>query len=96
MLRPKPKWLEPLFPCGGAAGAASAIKVLSQAGPTAISIRGITQLEGLGYPHVFEEPDSEDVTLTWPRTIPLREGDRGPDIAREIVSFLGRSLRGKR
>ncbi|HSX82220.1 MAG TPA: alpha/beta hydrolase, partial [Candidatus Saccharimonadia bacterium] len=27
--------------------------------------------------HVFDEPDTDHVVLTWPRTIPLREGDRG-------------------
>jgi haloalkane dehalogenase len=26
---------------------------------------------------VFDEPDSDHVVLTWPRTIPMREGDRG-------------------
>ena len=30
-----------------------------------------------GYHHVFDEPDSDHVVLTWPRTIPMREGDRG-------------------
>jgi len=53
------------------------IKIISQNGPTATSMRGISQLEGLAYHHVFEEPESDSVTLTWPRTIPLHEGDRG-------------------
>ena len=52
-------------------------KVLSQHGPTATTIRGMTQEEGRAYHHVFDEPDSDHVVLTWPRTIPLREGDRG-------------------
>ena len=52
-------------------------KVLSQHGPTATTVRGMTQEEGRAYHHVFDEPDSDHVVLTWPRTIPLREGDRG-------------------
>jgi pimeloyl-ACP methyl ester carboxylesterase len=53
------------------------IKVLSQHGPSATSVRGMSELEARGYHHVFDEPDSDHVVLTWPRTIPLREGDRG-------------------
>jgi haloalkane dehalogenase len=64
------------------------IKVISQYGPTATSTRGITQLEGLAYHHVYEEPESDSVTLTWPRTIPLREGDRGWQDMRRIQSRL--------
>jgi pimeloyl-ACP methyl ester carboxylesterase len=45
-------------------------KVLSHGGVSAISRRR-------GYHHAFDEPDSDHVVLTWPRTIPLREGDRG-------------------
>ena len=37
----------------------------------------MTQDEARGYHHVYDERESETVTLTWPRTIPLREGDRG-------------------
>ena len=39
--------------------------------------RGMSPEEALAYHHVFDEPDSDHVVLTWPRTIPLREGDRG-------------------
>jgi haloalkane dehalogenase len=52
-------------------------KVLSQHGPTATSVRGMTDNEARAYHHVFDEPDSDHVVLTWPRTIPMREGDRG-------------------
>ena len=52
-------------------------KALSHHGPTAITVRGMTEDEGRAYHHVFDEPDSDHVVLTWPRTIPMREGDRG-------------------
>ena len=52
-------------------------KVLSQHGPSAISRRGMTEDEARAYHHVFDEPDSDHVILTWPRTIPMRQGDRG-------------------
>jgi haloalkane dehalogenase len=52
-------------------------KVLSQHGPSAISRRGMSEAEARAYHHVFDEPDSDHVVLTWPRTIPMREGDRG-------------------
>jgi haloalkane dehalogenase len=52
-------------------------KVLSQHGPSATTVRGMTPDEARAYHHVFDEPDSEHVVLTWPRTIPVREGDRG-------------------
>lgn len=52
-------------------------KVLSHAGPSAISKRGMTEAEARAYHHVFDEPDSDHVVLTWPRTIPMRDGDRG-------------------
>lgn len=55
------------------------LKVLSQHGPSALSTRGMTPDEGRAYHHVFDEPDSDHVVLTWPRTIPMREGDRGWD-----------------
>ncbi len=52
-------------------------KVLSQHGPSAVSARGLSEEEARAYHHVFDEPDSEHVVLTWPRTIPMRAGDRG-------------------
>jgi haloalkane dehalogenase len=52
-------------------------KVLSHGGPSTISKRRMTAAEKRGYHHVYDEPDSESVTLTWPRTIPMNEGDRG-------------------
>lgn len=52
-------------------------KVLSHHGPSAVTARGLTEEEARAYHHVFDEPDSEHVVLTWPRTIPMREGDRG-------------------
>jgi pimeloyl-ACP methyl ester carboxylesterase len=52
-------------------------KVLSQHGPSVTTRRDMTESEARGYNHVFEEPDSDHVVLTWPRTIPMREGDRG-------------------
>lgn len=58
-------------------------KVLSQHGVSAISKRGMTEAEARAYHHVYDEPDSDHVVLTWPRTIPMREGDRGwEDMAR--------------
>src|SRR5258707_14060475 len=53
------------------------MKVLSQHGPSATTQRGMSEMEARAYHHVFDEPDSDHVVLTWPRTIPLREGDRG-------------------
>jgi pimeloyl-ACP methyl ester carboxylesterase len=52
-------------------------KVLSHGGPSTIAKRRMTRTEKRGYHHIYDEPDSETVVLTWPRTIPLREGDRG-------------------
>jgi pimeloyl-ACP methyl ester carboxylesterase len=52
-------------------------KVLSRQGPSAISKRGMSEGEARAYHHVFDEPDSDHVVLTWPRTIPMQEGDRG-------------------
>jgi haloalkane dehalogenase len=52
-------------------------KVLSQHGPSATTVRGLTEDEERAYHHVFDEPDSDHVVLTWPRTIPMQEGDRG-------------------
>jgi len=53
------------------------VKVLSQHGPSAITQRGMSDAEAAAYHHVFDEPESDAVVLTWPRTIPMREGDRG-------------------
>jgi pimeloyl-ACP methyl ester carboxylesterase len=53
------------------------LKVLSHHGPSATSQRGMSAAEARAYHHVFDEPDSDRVVLTWPRTIPMREGDRG-------------------
>ena len=53
------------------------MKVLSHSGPSLITKRGITEIEAKGYHHVYDEPDSDHVVLVWPRTIPIREGDRG-------------------
>lgn len=52
-------------------------KVLSQHGPSALTQRGMSEEEARAYHHVFDEPGSDHVVLTWPRTIPMREGDRG-------------------
>jgi haloalkane dehalogenase len=63
-------------------------KVLSQHGPAVTSVRGMTPEEARGYHHVFDEPDSDHVALTWPRTIPMREGDRGWQDMRMIEERL--------
>lgn len=52
-------------------------KVLSQHGPSATTVRGLSGDEARAYHHVFDEGGSDQVVLTWPRTIPMREGDRG-------------------
>ena len=44
--------------------------------------------EARAYHHVFDEPDSDHVVLTWPRTIPMREGDRGWQDMRSIERRL--------
>jgi len=54
-------------------------KVLSHGGPANTTQRGMTETEARGYHHVYDEADSDNVVLTWPRTIPTREGDRGWD-----------------
>jgi haloalkane dehalogenase len=75
------------------------VKVLSQHGPSAITRRGLSEEEAAAYHHVFDEPESDAVVLTWPRTIPMREGDRGwadmaaierrlPELAGVPVSLL--------
>jgi len=53
------------------------LKVLAHRGPAVTSKRGMSDEEKRAYHHVFDEPDSDHVVLTWPRTIPLKEGDRG-------------------
>jgi len=53
------------------------LKVLSHHGPSVTTVRGMRHEEARAYHHVFDEPDSDHVVLTWPRTIPMREGDRG-------------------
>ena len=53
------------------------MKVLSQGGPSLTTKRGMTEIEARGYQHIYDEPDSDHVVLTWPRTIPMRKGDRG-------------------
>ena len=53
------------------------LKVLSHGGPSITTQRHMTEAEARAYHHVFDEPDSDHVVLTWPRTIPLKEGDRG-------------------
>ncbi|MBW2141389.1 MAG: hypothetical protein JRG97_10005 [Deltaproteobacteria bacterium] len=53
------------------------IKVLSHRGPSVTTQRGMTEDEARAYHHIFDEQDSDHVVLTWPRTIPLKEGDRG-------------------
>jgi len=53
------------------------MKVLSHGGPSNTTTRAMTAEEARGYHHVYDERESETVTLTWPRTIPLEEGDRG-------------------
>ena len=63
-------------------------KVLSHNGPLATSRRGMTPAEARGYHHVFDEPDSDHVVLTWPRTIPMRENDRGWQDMRAIQNRL--------
>lgn len=53
------------------------LKILSQEGPSVTTRRGMTETEARAYHHIYDEPDSDHVVLTWPRTIPMREGDRG-------------------
>lgn len=63
-------------------------KVLSQHGPSAISKRGMSEDEARAYHHVFDEPGGDAVVLTWPRTIPMVEGDRGWEDMAYIQSRL--------
>lgn len=64
------------------------LKILSHGGPSAISKRGMSEAEARAYHHVYDEPDSDHVVLTWPRTIPLRVGDRGWDDMATLESRL--------
>jgi pimeloyl-ACP methyl ester carboxylesterase len=66
------------------------LKALSHGGPSNTTRRGMTPAEARGYHHVYDERDSETVTLAWPRTIPLRPGDRGWDDMAWIQSELPR------
>ena len=64
-------------------------KALSHGGPSAVTVRGLSHDEARAYHHVFDEPESDSVVLTWPRTIPVVEGDRGWDDMRMIERRLG-------
>lgn len=64
-------------------------KVLSQHGPSATTVRGMSPDEARAYHHVFDEPGSDHVVLTWPRTIPMTEGDRGWADMKAIEARLG-------
>lgn len=63
-------------------------KALSGHGPSATSVRGMSAEEARAYHHVFDEPDSDHAVLTWPRTIPMRAGDRGWDDMQSIERRL--------
>jgi haloalkane dehalogenase len=65
------------------------LKVLSLQGPSAISRRGMSEDEARAYHHVYDEPESDSVVLTWPRTIPMAEGDRGWADMTRLQSRLG-------
>ena len=64
-------------------------KVLSHGGTSTITKRGMTSAEKRGYHHIYDEPDSETVVMTWPRSIPLKEGDRGWADMRALEMRLG-------
>ncbi len=64
------------------------VRVLSQHGPSALTQRGMSAAEGAAYHHVFDEPDSDHVVLTWPRNIPMTEGDRGWSDMQAVESRL--------
>src|SRR5512135_1062794 len=64
-------------------------KVLSHGGTSTITKRGMTSAEKRAYHHVYDEPDSETVVMTWPRSIPLKEGDRGWADMRALEARLG-------
>jgi pimeloyl-ACP methyl ester carboxylesterase len=52
-------------------------KMLSAHALTAVTVRGMTPQESRAYSYPYDERDSDAITLAWPRTIPLTEGDRG-------------------
>jgi haloalkane dehalogenase len=64
-------------------------KVLSHAGPSTVSRRGLSPEEARAYHHVYDEPESDAVVLTWPRTIPVIPGDRGWADMQAIERRLG-------
>ena len=64
-------------------------KVLSHGGTSTITKRRMTSAEKRAYHHVYDEPGSDTVVMTWPRSIPLKEGDRGWADMRAIETRLG-------
>ena len=64
-------------------------KVLSHGGTSTITKRRMTTPEKRAYHHIYDEPDSETVCMTWPRSIPLKEGDRGWADMRALETRLG-------
>jgi pimeloyl-ACP methyl ester carboxylesterase len=64
------------------------LKILSHGGPSRTTTRSMSPQEARGYHHVYDERESETVTLTWPRSIPLAEGDRGWADMAEIQARL--------
>jgi haloalkane dehalogenase len=65
------------------------MKVLSHGGPWVTNTRSMPPDQGRAYHYIYDERDSETVTLTWPRSIPLQEGDRGWADMAWIQSRLG-------
>jgi len=65
------------------------LKVLSHGGTSTITKRRMTSAEKRAYHHVYDEPGSDTVVMTWPRSIPLKEGDRGWADMRAIETRLG-------
>ena len=63
-------------------------KVLSHGGPSTATQRGMSEIEARGYHHVFDEPGSDHVVLTWPRSIPMKEDDHGWKDVRYIEKRL--------
>jgi len=49
-------------------------KVLSLHGVKSVSVRGFSLDESKTYAHVYDEPNSETMALTWPGSIPLLKG----------------------
>lgn len=52
-------------------------KIVSRLGVSLVTKRGLSHEELRAYQHVYDEPETDTVTLAWPRTIPLEPGDRG-------------------